>query len=292
MEVKVNLEKIRNYKLLICTPMYGGQCTGIFTESCLALFRTLLHYGIEVHPYFIANESLIQRGRNYCADVFLRSGFTHMLFIDSDIGFKAQDVLVMLALYESDPEKYNILCAPYPKKVIAWEKIKAAVDKGFAKDDPNELGNFVGDFVFNPAKGATSFKLDEPAEVMESGTGFMMIPRETLVKWAEAYPEKSYLPDHARSKDFSGDREIVAYFDCVIDPESKRYLSEDYYFCQMARKAGMSVWLCPWMELVHVGSYTFGGSLAAIAAVGVSPTVSKPTPKTLPENLSGLKPKK
>jgi len=34
----------------------------------------------------------------------------------------------------------------------------------------------------------------------------------------------------------------------------------------------MKVWLCPWMELKHVGSYIFGGSLAHLAAVGVSAT--------------------
>jgi hypothetical protein len=64
----------------------------------------------------------------------------------------------------------------------------------------------------------------------------------------------------------------MAYFDCIIDPDTKRYLSEDYMFCQNVRKAGGKVWLCPWISLQHVGMYIFGGSLADLAAVGAAAT--------------------
>ena len=35
---------------------------------------------------------------------------------------------------------------------------------------------------------------------------------------------------------------------------------------------GYKVWLCPWMSLNHTGSYTFGGSLAALASIGAAAT--------------------
>ena len=82
-----------------------------------------------------------------------------------------------------------------------------------------------------------------------------------------------------RTKSFDGSREIMAYFDCVIDPESKRYLSEDYMFCQHSRAIGLKVWMLPWIKLKHAGTYIFGGSLAALAAVGASPTASDNAPK-------------
>jgi hypothetical protein len=44
-------------------------------------------------------------------------------------------------------------------------------------------------------------------------------------------------------------------------------------FCQMARRAGLKVWLCPWIQLQHVGSYIFGGSLADLASIGAAATV-------------------
>ena len=100
----------------------------------------------------------------------------------------------------------------------------------------------------------------------------MMIQRSAFEKYSEAYPEFSYKPDHIRTKNFDGVREIMAYFDCVICPDSKRYLSEDYMFCQWARNAGIKVWMCPWMKLSHMGTYVFTGSLTDLAQVGAAAT--------------------
>jgi hypothetical protein len=158
------------------------------------------------------------------------------------------------------------------RNCISWEKIKMAVDKGFADDDPENLNKYVGDYVFNPAGNTTHIQINEPAEVMETGTGFMMIRRKTFDLYKEAYPQYSYKPDHVRTDAFDGSREITAYFDCIIDPETKRYLSEDYFFCQNVRKMGGKVWLCPWIALQHVGSYIFGGTLADLAQLGASAT--------------------
>ena len=274
MEIKIDLEQIRKHKLFVATPMYGGQCAGMYNKSMCDLTTMCVKYGIEMRAYYLFNESLITRARNYCVDEFLRSDATHMLFIDSDIGFNPQDVLAMLALMTPESE-YDVLGAPYPKKTISWEKIKQAVNKGMADKDPTYLENFVGDYVFNPAGDKKEIPIGEPAEVLETGTGFMMIRRSTFEKYAAAFPQYMYKPDHARSESFDGSREIMMYFQADIDPESKRYLSEDYLFCQNARKVGLKVWLCPWMKLQHVGMYIFGGSLAAIASIGAAPTVDE-----------------
>ncbi len=271
MELEINLEQLRKKKLFIATPMYGGQCHGSYTKAVADLMTICTKYGIDARLFFIFNESLITRARNYLADEFLRSDMDYLLFIDSDIHFEAQDVLVMMHFAFNHPEM-EIICGPYPKKTISWEKIKAAVDKGFADQDPNILEEFVGDYVFNPTDNIQSFRVDEPVQVKEGGTGFMLVKRSAFAKMDDAYPELMYKPDHVRTKNFDGSREIMAYFDTVIDPKSKRYLSEDYMFCQWARNAGAQVWLLPWIKLKHAGSYIFGGSLAALAAVGVSPT--------------------
>jgi hypothetical protein len=205
----------------------------------------------------------------------MRSGYTHLLFIDSDIGFNPQDVLALLAL-QTDESAYDIIGGAYPKKCITWEKIKMAVDKGFADTNPAALEDFVGDFVFNPVieggQQTKSIRIDEPAEVLEIGTGFMMIRRNTFDKYLEKYPQIMYRPDHVRTAEFDGSRKIGMYFQAEIDPKSERYLSEDYLFCQNSRDAGMKVWLCPWMHLQHAGFYTFAGKLSALAAIGASAT--------------------
>jgi len=277
MEIKIEIEQLRKRKLFVATPMYGGQCSGMFTKSTNDLSALCMHYGIELKFYYLFNESLITRARNYCCDEFMRSECTHMLFIDSDIGFQANDVISMLALmdHEDESSQYDILCAPYPKKTISWEKVKAAVDQGRADENPNVLEEFVGDYVFNPIKGTKQIKLDEPAQVLEGGTGFMMFTKKALRVMTENYPELMYKPDHVRTEHFNGDREIMAFFDTVICPDTKRYLSEDYMFCQWSRKAGLNIWLCPWIKLQHIGSYVFGGSLQALASIGASATADK-----------------
>ena len=142
-----------------------------------------------------------------------------------------------------------------------------------ADDAPTKLEEFTGDFVFNPIGGTSEIKVSDPVEVLEIGTGFMLIAREVLEKFRDAYPQFSYKPDHNRSENFDGSRYIHAFFDTVIDSEafagagsggSDRYLSEDYMFCQFTRKIGISTWLCPWMKLGHVGSYVFNGTLPAL----------------------------
>lgn len=270
-EIKVPIEELRKRKLFLATPMYGGNCAGMFARSVADLAALCTHYGIPLQMYFLFNESLITRARNYCVDEFMRSDATHLMFIDSDIGFNPQDVLALLALAgENDP--YDIIAGPYPKKCISWEKVKMAVDKGFADEDPNVLERFVGDYVFNPKSHQQSIPIGEPVEVLEAGTGFMMVRKETFKKFAEKFPQYSYRPDHIRTEHFDGTREIMQYFQAEIDPGSKRYLSEDYWFCQKIQEAGLRTWFCPWMKLQHVGTYIFAGSLADLAQVGASAT--------------------
>jgi len=311
MEIQLSSEVFKQYSLFFATPMYGGSCFGTFARSVTDLCAMSVPYQLQIKLYYLFNESLITRARNYCCDEFLRSGCTHMIFVDSDIGFNAQDVLALLALQIKNPD-YDIIGGPYPKKCISWEKVKVAVEKGFADENPGNLDNFIGDFVINFKPGTTHINLAEPAEVLEIGTGFMMIRRETLVKFQEAYPEYFYRPDHVRSAAFDGSREILQFFQAEIDKindgkywksvldhiksldnldnvkkfiadeekrfkveeakYSKRYLSEDYWFCQKVQKIGLKTWLCPWMKLQHTGTYVFSGSLVDLAQADLSMT--------------------
>jgi len=305
MEIKVEISELQKRKLFVATPMYGGACAGMFTRSIADLSAVCAKYQIPLQLYFLFNESLITRARNYCVDEFMRSEATHLMFIDSDIGFNPQDVLALLALM-TDESPYDVMGGPYPKKCISWEKIKQAVDKGVADKDANVLEKYVGDYVFNPKGSQKEIPIGAPVEVMEIGTGFMMVRRKTFEDYKKAYPHLSYKPDHVRTEHFDGSREILAYFDCVIDRgygyenlhqlladvaagkeglqetakkmiageqhSSKRYLSEDYMFCYNVDRMGARVWFCPWMQLQHVGSYVFGGSLADLASIGASAT--------------------
>lgn len=316
MEIKAKAGELAKSKLFIGTPMFGGNCCGMFARSVADLSALCNHYGIQLQLFFLFNESLITRARNYICDEFMRSEAHHLMFIDSDIGFDARDVIALMAL-QSQNEKYDIIGGAYPKKCISWEKIVQAVEKGKADPafggKPQDLDKYVGDFVFNPKVGTKSIALNEPVEVLEIGTGFMMIRRSTMEKFLAAFPQYMYRPDHARTEHFDGSREILQYFQAEIDQldfgvrykeildkvlacqdredipaiikdeldliktdagkKSKRYLSEDYWFSQKCQELNLGTYLCPWMKLQHMGAMVFGGSLPDLASIGAQATV-------------------
>ena len=48
--------------------------------------------------------------------------------------------------------------------------------------------------------------------------------------------------------------QYVAIFDCMIDPKSRRYLSEDYALCRRLQQVGEKVWLDARTTLSHEGA--------------------------------------
>jgi len=291
MEIQVKVDELRKNKLFVATPMYGGMNHGLYMKSSLDLQAVMSRYGVDTKFSFLFNESLITRARNYLVDEFLRSECTHLLFIDSDIHYDPRDVIALMALDK------DVIGAPYPKKSINWGNVATAARK-HPNMDPKELDTLVGEYVFNVVKGTQQFQVTEPLEVMEIGTGFMMVKRDVFTKFAEAYPHLRYKPDHVGQANFDGSRYIHAYFDTVIDKgynfedihrlmerasngedvseeakkmielennASHRYLSEDYMFCQWWRAIGGQVYLCPWMRTQHIGTFAFTGNMPAVA---------------------------
>jgi hypothetical protein len=259
MQIKISKEELTKKSLFIGMPCYGGMMTGMTAKSLLDLQTMLANYGVATKFSFLFNESLIQRARNYITDEFLnRSDCTHMMFIDADVAFNPQDIIAMLAL---DKE---LIGGPYPKKSVEWKQLYKAIQKNPTLP-LEEYEKLTGAMVFNPVGGTERFSVTDPLEVSEIGTGFFMAKREIFEKFQEAHPEYMYKPDHVGQENFDGSREICSFFNVFIDPESRRTLSEDYCFCHQIRKLGVKVWLCPWMQLSHVGTYIFTGNLPAVA---------------------------
>lgn len=285
-QVTLDIEKMREMSIFLATPMYGGMCHGLYTKSLMETVMTMNQAGIRMQLYYLFNESLITRARNYAVYNFLKSGCTHMLFIDSDISWKAMDLMYMLHLIATNKEKYRIFGALYPKKTIAWEKVLAASKSGVYDNNPNALEKIAGDMVFNvynedyPDGKAPVF---EPAKVKEIGTGFMFIERQVFEQYGKAHPELWYQPDHLREGEFMPGEQICAYFDTIIHPDSNRYLSEDYMFCQNAQALGINTWALPMIELLHCGMYVYQGKLIDMATIGQHATIDPGFAKQIAE---------
>lgn len=249
-EILIDVSKLRGKKVMLATPMYGGLGNSMFFSSVLQLQDNFIAHGVIMYHAFMANESLIDRARNGLVDEFLtKSDADYLLFIDADIQFSAQAVLAMMS-YEKD-----LICGPYPKKHINWNMIINAVKIGI--EDPEVLEKLVGEYVFTPL--GEEQERGQIVRVSEAGTGMMLIHRSVFEKLKKAFPDNYYVSDHSRDVHSGTVREMHAYFRTAI--VDGRYLSEDYYFCHKWREIGGDVWLFPWIQTTHYGSYGFQGSV-------------------------------
>lgn len=247
----------RNAKLFIGTPMYAGLCNGAYAMGMIQSVQIFANNGVAMYFSFMQNESLITRGRNSLAHDFLTTDATHLMFIDADIGFNPYDILGMI-----DADR-DIICGIYPKKEINWMQVSESVKAGVP---PQELHMHTGAFVVNLAEGvkcATGAE-NEPIEIANGGTGFMLIKREVFEKLADKVPE--YNNDMFTVTDGQREPKIIKeFFATSIDKDSgNRLLSEDYHFCKIARAEGFKVWAAPWANLTHCGTYNFSGMLPRV----------------------------
>jgi len=253
----------KQVKVFVSTPMYGGMCTGFYTQSMMMLQNAVSQRGWHMASSFMFNESLINRARNSLAHAFMKTDCTHLLFIDADIRFHAHEVL---ALFDADKE---IICGIYPKKEVNWDEVVKAVKNDVPTD---QLKHHTGSWVINLVDYTNTVTVpqNEPLEVWAGGTGMMLIKRSVFEKLAEVTPQ--YVNDVVDLSGTNKPRErIVDYFGLMIEPETERLLSEDYAFCYRWRKIGGKIYAAPWMNLGHVGSYVFEGQLIAETSSAPSP---------------------
>jgi hypothetical protein len=226
--------------VFIATPMYGGMAAGIYTVSMVQLSAIFLRNRIDSVYSFTASESLVPNARNVLTHQFLESNATHLMWIDSDIGFSAMDIVKMLVADR------DIVCGIYPKKEVDWARVAQAVKAGIpAQELSNHAGSFAVNLLDDSARGLAADP-DGLLEIAGGGTGFMLIKRGVFEALSEVVPE--YVPEH---------RPIKEYYATSTDPESGRLITEDYHFCLLARSRGFKIYAAPWARLAHAGTYVF-----------------------------------
>jgi hypothetical protein len=234
-------------KVFLSTPCYGGLCLEQYATSVLKLQILLAQKNIQFYIDTTENESLVHRARNVSVGRFMqKSDADYFMFVDADIDF---DPDAVVRLIESD---HDISVACYPKKCVFWDQAKNAVESG---DDRN-MAMLSASLVVN--FGAQSRKIENGfIEILDGPTGFMLIKREVFEKMEKHFPELLCKNDH-QNRDFD---EYHAVFDCMIDPVSKRYLSEDYAFCRRWQQMGGKIYADVQTVLGHVGNLPFSGCI-------------------------------
>jgi hypothetical protein len=224
---------LKNKSLMICTPCHSGSLSVEYVNSLLGFQSAAISYGVDVEVNFLHGQGAITIARNTLVTDFVESGRSHMLFIDDDIEFPALAPLELLS-YEVD-----VVAADYPKKVLLFNQ---ALGRSFKNSSELSRSILVGN-----AKGYSG--TNRLVEVDYVGTGFMLISRNALDRIAADNPQIEYVENN---------KSMHAFFDCSIS--DKKYYSEDYSFCRLARSSGISIMLDRAIALSHVGRYTFGRS--------------------------------
>ncbi len=263
-KLEVKLEDLRKEKIFIATPCYGGQLTEAYFRSTIRLLTFCNQYQIPIAFGTIANESLVTRARNVLVAYFLQSDFTRLMFIDADIEFQVEDVIKLIA------HNKEVAVGAYPKKGVNWQRIRESVKQTDQPFDDKAIASFGSDYAINFKfinREAKQIAIENGLIRLHDGaTGFMMIKREVIQKMIEKYPELKYNNDLNTPPELNP--HFYAFFDTMIDPKDKRYLSEDYTFSRRWQDIGGEIWLDPSISLNHYGSFNFQGNPQQIIQIG------------------------
>lgn len=269
-------EDLKNQHLVIATPCYGGQVFQNYFMSVLRFVFAANQVGLTISFIVRGGDSLIPRQRNSIVAEFMATeAYTHLLWIDADIGFEPEQVFRLLLADRP------VAGGVYPlKKIVLPETMPGGMTR-------EHFQALYAHYPFNPVPGAG---IDEQGfiEVLDLPTGMMMIKREVFEQMATAYPGLRYKPDFMLGLEDLADK-INDYhfrFYDVMTEENGRYLSEDYAFCRRWQKIGGKVFADVQSNLSHQGTHMYQGdffqSLIAKGIVNV-PNQAVTAPEAAPE---------
>jgi hypothetical protein len=78
--------------VLICTPAYDGKVHKEYAQSLFLTGQDLAKRGIDAASVIMKNGCFIEVARNQLVAQFLESDYTHLMFIDADLGFEPHAV--------------------------------------------------------------------------------------------------------------------------------------------------------------------------------------------------------
>jgi predicted metal-binding protein len=238
------------YSLMVCTPCHS-EVAMHYTQALLELQQLCIKNGIKI-TFTLLKSSLVTQGRNLCTSAFLESNCTHMLFVDSDIYFRAESIIKMLDLNK------ELVSIPYPLKTMMWDKLYKKWNDGEVKN-PQDIHRFLNTYPMK-VENPENIKLDNGVmEVTHSPTGCMLIKRSVFDKMIEKYPDKNIVQKTVINGEYVDRPNLWNFFDCIHDPETKTYMGEDFSFCKLWKDIGGKCYAYVNDPIIHVGEHQYEG---------------------------------
>lgn len=260
----LDLTALKAIRPFVATPSYSGALTSIYVRSLLGLVNAAWTHGFAMQTRFLDGDSLIPRARNRLVAEFMADPrWTHLFWIDADIGFEPDAALRLLLAGR------EVVAGVYPQKKDGWPAagLAQALPVGSTREDFEARH---AHFPFNPLPGTLQAQDDGFVEVLDAPTGFMLIAREVFTRMAARYPELRYTP-HRQPGEEADARPHYRFFDVLAEPDNGHYLSEDFAFCQRWRSMGGRIHVDTHSRLMHHGGFDYRGDLRRSLAVRGGP---------------------
>ncbi|MET3377057.1 hypothetical protein ABIC89_006138 [Variovorax boronicumulans] len=258
MPTAIDLKDVRPF---VATPCHGGAVGTECVRSLLGLVNLAWTHGFAMQTRFLDGDSLVTRARNRLAAEFLAdTRWTHLFWIDADIGFEPEAALRLLGAGR------DVVAGVYPHKSDGWPEggLRAPLPAGTTRADFEALH---AAFPVNAHDAGARVDADGFLEVLDAPTGFMLIARRVLEQMAQALPELRYTPDRMDDP-VAAARPHYRFFDVFAEPNNGRYLSEDYGFCRRWQSIGGRVHVDTRSRLSHQGLRTYRGDFARTLGLG------------------------
>ena len=237
--------------IVLATPCYGGLVTQHYMTSVLKLTQHAARSGLDLDVMLLGGDALISRARSLLVAYMLDNPqATHLLFIDADIAFEVDQVLRLMR-FDKD-----FVAGFYPVKQIDWPQVPRRALEG----EPLSSAGLT--YVGTLCQGDALKVEDGFATAVYAGTGFQLIRREVFERMMAAYPELRFRKAHELTSRVPPSDKLFALFDCLIEPDTGVYLSEDYAFCRRWQGIGGEIWLDTRSRLTHSGPQSFVGDTA------------------------------
>jgi hypothetical protein len=208
-------------KIFIAVTCYDGKVFGKCADSILKNCVSLMKAGHIVTVHY-HNELYIDRARNFCVNLFLESDCSDMVFVDSDLQFDT-DAILKLIEYDRD-----LVAGAYRLKqqLIQYPIVLDFSHENNCKEESTGL-------VY--AKALT--------------TGLMRIQRKVFEELIKHYGMKC---------DDSG---LYQFFRTgTVFPDTNSWYGEDSYFCRIWRDMGREMFICPDINITHIGGIEYKGN--------------------------------
>jgi hypothetical protein len=173
--------------------------------------------------------------------------------VDADIGFTPEQVF---RLIESGAD---VVAGVYPIKRVNWDKAKQVIESRRTK-----LPSAALDYVLEIDNPDHVTVVNGFTRVRYAGTGFLMIRRHVFEKMCAhpAYASLQFFREHSLDA-LAGNPNRFALFECMIDPATGTYLSEDFAFCKRWTDIGGEIWADIESRLDHVGPSVYHGDVSS-----------------------------